>query len=222
MNDVVVNVVGMLPLKRQLELIKMPASQRKRMMYRIGKRVERDSKRRIRQQRDLAGRAFTPRSSQSKKRTKMLRKLGKELKTYTRSSTEAVVGFKRQSSARIAAKHQYGHEEIVRANKQPASSAFYDKPATRKQAKALRDAGFKIKKAKGRGTKAPTLRWITENLTIGQAGYVLRALREWAGDLPLDSWKTVLPARSFLGATAQDIADYTDDIFKQMKQEFAS
>jgi hypothetical protein len=25
-----------------------------------------------------------------------------------------------------------------------------------------------------------------------------------------------------LGATAQDIADYTDDIFKQMKQEFAS
>ena len=76
-----------------------------------------------------------------------------------------------------------------------------------------------LQKANGKGAKKPTLKWVTENLTVGQAGYAIRQLRVWAGEMGKTGWTTVLPARSFLGATHQDILKHIETIFKQMKRE---
>ncbi|MCX4187172.1 phage virion morphogenesis protein [Methylophaga sp. OBS4] len=216
-----VNVIGMLPLKRQMELMKMPQSLRRRLLYRVAKKVISDSKQRVRQQRDLTGRPFETRKRKRKGGRKMLLKLGRELKVVNNSSMEALIGFSRRSSARIAAKHQYGHTETMTAAKMSRSGAggHYDKPATRKQAIALREAGFTIKKANGKGTKAPPLKWVQNNLTIGQAGFALKQLRIWSGEKIKSSWVTELPARSFLGATAAEISQHIDAIFNQMTQE---
>lgn len=218
-----VNVIGMLPLKRQLELMKMPRATRRRLLYRVAKKVITDSRRRVREQRDLAGRPFEQRKRKRKGGRKMLSKLSRELKVVNNSSVEALIGFSRRSSARIAAKHQYGHTETMTAAKMNKSGAggHYDKPATRKQAIALREAGFTVKKARGKGSKPPALKWVQNNLTIGQAGFALKQLRIWSGEKIKTSWVTELPARSFLGASAADISQHIDAIFKQMKQEIA-
>lgn len=219
-----VNVIGMLPLQRQLELLKMPKAMRRRLLYRTAKKVISDSKKRVRQQRDLAGRPFEERKRKRKGGRKMLAKLSRELKVVNNSSVEAIVGWQRRSSARIAAKHQYGHTETMTADKmnQRYGGGHYDKPATRKQAIALREAGFTVKKANGKGSKPPTLKWVQNNLTIGQAGYALKQLRIWSGDKIKTSWETTLPARAFLGATAAEISQHIDAIFNQMTQEIQS
>ena len=222
--DVVqVNVIGLLPLKRQLELMKMPATMRRRLLYRVAKKVISDSKRRVREQRDLAGRPYEARKRKRKGGRKMLSKLARQLKVVNNSSMEALIGFSRRSSAQIAAKQQYGFTETMTAAKMNRSGAggHYDKPATRKQAIALREAGFTVKKARGKGSKPPTLKWVQNNLTIGQAGYALRQLRIWSGEKIKTSWVTELPARSFLGANAADISQHVDAIFNYMKQEIA-
>lgn len=216
-----VNVIGMLPLQRQLELLKMPKSTRRRLLYRVAKKVISDSKKRVRQQKDLDGRQFAERKRKKKGGRKMLAKLARELKVVNNSSVDAVIGFSRRSSARIAAKQQYGHTETVTAEKLSRSGAggHYDKPATRKQAIALREAGFKVKKANGKGTKSPTLKWVQNNFTIGQAGFVLKQLRLWSGEKIKTSWQTTLPARAFLGATAAEISQHIDAIYTQITQE---
>lgn len=219
-NDAVqVNIVGLLPLQRQLELLKMPAATRRRVLYRTAQAVIKHSKKRVREQKDLTGQPYESRKKKS--RRKMLAKLARELKVVTNSSVEALIGFSRRSSAQIAAKHQHGFTETVRASdfQRTDNAKYYDNPATRKQAIALREAGFTVARANGKGSKPPTLKWVTENLTIGQAGFALKRLREWAGEASKTSWKTELPARSFLGATAGEITQLIESIFDQMKQE---
>ena len=219
-----VNVIGMLPLQRQLDLLKLPKATRRRLLYRTAKKVISDSKKRVRQQVDLSGRPFEERKRKKKGSRKMLAKLARELQVVNNSSVEALIGFKRRSSARIAAKQQHGHTETVTAAQLSRGGAggHYDKPATRKQAIALREAGFKVKKANGKGTKSPTLKWVQNNFTIGQAGFVLKQLRQWSGEKIKTSWQTTLPARAFLGATAAEISQHIDAIFKQMTQEIQS
>ena len=213
------DVQGLLPLKRQMQLLAMPRNTRRRLLYRVAKRVIADSKRRIRKQVDLNGSPFAARSK--KRSRKMLSRLVKELKVRNNNSLEATIGFQRPSSGRIASAQQHGKTSRVSATRFSKGNklSFYDKPATRKQAKALRETGFKIKKANGKGTKPPTLKWVTENMTVGTAGYALRQLRVWSGGKIKTSWVTELPARSFLGATAAEVSAHIETIFKQMKQE---
>lgn len=219
--DIKLNVVGLLPLKRQLQLLAMPAPLRRRLLYRTAKTVIKHSKARVRKQVDLNGLPFAARKKSRKGSRKMLARLARELAVVNNNSTMAKISFKRGSSARIAAKQQMGYTSRLSASQLGANEkpGFYDKAATRKQAKALREAGFKIKKANGKGAKQPSLKWVQQNLTIGQAGYALRQLRAWSGEKIKTSWTTTLPARSFLGATAAEVTQHIEQIFKQMKQE---
>ncbi len=214
-------VVGLLPFKRQMELLAMPKATRRRLLYRVAKKVIRDSKKRVRLQRDLKGRPYEARAKKRKGGRKMLARMAKQLKVINNNSVEAVVGFSSPVLGKIASKQQHGATELMSADKLAKRYGDADRkaPATRKQAVALREAGFEIKKAKGKGKKKPTLKWITENMKAGQAGAALRYLRLHAGDTISKSWTTVLPARSFLGATPKEVVQYIDLIFKQIKQE---
>jgi len=68
-------------------------------------------------------------------------------------------------------------------------------------------AGFKAK-IDGR-TKRPSQKWIMENLKIGQAGLLLRVLRDKAEK---QSWLITLPKRQVLGASNEDISDMVQTI----------
>ena len=73
--------------------------------------------------------------------------------------------------------------------------------ATKEQAKALKQEGFKVfarrinPKAPVGKMKSPTLRWVQQNLSAEQAGLILRAMR---GKAPAQTWETKIPARPFL------------------------
>ncbi len=223
MNPVSVKITGLLPLKSQIELLRMPAARRRRLNARIGRKVIIDSKRRVRSQQDLKGMPYPQRAKRRRGSRKMLTKLSRELKVVRADGTQATVGFYRPSSGRIAAKHQYGFKERISARSlaKSTSNRGKDSPATRRQAVALREAGFTINKRKKAGGKKPTLKWVTENLTVGIAGSVLRQLREDAGETIKQSWTTELPARSFLGATPAEVSAHVDAVFSDMKQEIA-
>jgi len=220
MSKIKVDVVGLLPMKKQMSLLLMPARKRQRLMARVAKKVIRQSKKRVRDQRDLNGVAFPTRKR--KRARKMLSKLVKQLKVVQANGTGATVGFSNPVVGKIAADQQYGKKTVMTARGMATrSKESYNLPATRKQAKALIDAGFKVKRAKGKGTKSPGIKHIVSNYSQGQAGATLKKLRIWAGDKPLTSWVTQLPARSFLGATATDVQQYVEQIFDDMQQELA-
>lgn len=211
-------VEGLLPLKRQMQLLTMPKATRRRLLYRVARRVMIDSRRRVREQVDLNGQPYAKRKRKS--RRKMLSGLSKKLKVINNNSIDAVIGFAGSRSATVAAKQQHGYTQTISAKSLPKNKGGHKAQATRRQAKALREAGYTIKSARsGRRVKLPSLKWVTENLNVGQAGAALRYLREQAGEKAKTSWQTVLPARSFLGASARDVTRHIDTIFKQITTE---
>lgn len=220
--DIRIDVVGLLPFRRQLQLLQMGPNRRRRLVARVTKKVIQDSKKRVRNQVDLQGNHYTDRyRTRSHDRRKMLSRLVKELKVIQASSDSATAGFNSPVAGRIAADQQYGKSTTVTAASFGGRSAdSYNKPATRQQAKALVEAGFKIR-MNGRARKSPSIKYITEHYSQGQAGTALKRLRIWAGEATKTSWRTVLPARSFLGATAAEVQQYIEQIYDDMEQELA-
>lgn len=214
------DVKGLLPLKRQLQLLAMTKPKRRRLLSKMARKVVSDSKKRVRTQTDLNGRPFDARAK--KRSRKMLSRLVKQLRVTRNDGLEAVVGFYNPVVGKIASKQQHGfveHINVAALNKTQKQNT--KSPATRRQAIALREAGFQIKAANGKRLKTPTLKWVQANMKVGQAGVALRYLREKAGEKIKTSWATVLPARSFLGASHADVTNHIDTLFKQMTQEIA-
>lgn len=210
------DIQGVLPLKKQLEVLRMSTALRRRLLSRTAKEVMKDSKKRVRNQTDLNGNPFEERKR--KRRRKMLSGLSKRQKVVGNDGTAAKIGFNRPSDARIAAKQQFGDEQIVSASSLPKGNGAKDGDATRRQAKALLEAGYRVPRKGGKGTKKPSQKWIMENLTVGKAGAILRWLRD-QDKKAKTSWKVKLPARSFLGASPADITRYVEKIMNQIKQE---
>lgn len=152
----------------------------------------------------------------------MLSRLVKGLKVTQADNDSATVGFYNPVAGRIAADQQYGTQtQITAASFGGRSAASYNLPATRRQASALIGLGFKIARANGNGRQRPSIKYITEHYSQGQARSTLKRLREWAGQPTRSSWTTTLPARSFLGATATEVRDHITNIYDDIQQEIA-
>jgi hypothetical protein len=214
------DVVGLLPFNRQLQLLQLGPDRRRRLVARVAKKVIQDSKKRVRNQVDLQGNRYPDRyRPRTHDRRKMLSRLVKELKVIQADSNSATAGFNSPVAGRIAADQQYGKRTTISAASFGGRSAdSYNQPATRKQAKALIDAGFKLR-INGKGRKNPSIKYLVDHYIQGQAGSALKRLRAWAGVATKTSWTTVLPARSFLGATAAEIQQYIEQIYDDMEQE---
>ncbi|MEE7625444.1 phage virion morphogenesis protein [Methylobacter sp. Wu8] len=214
------DVVGILPFERQMKLLQLSPDRRRRLVSRVTKKVIKDSNKRVRNQVDLQGNRYQDRHrKRTHDRRKMLSRLVKELKVIQADSNSATAGFNSPVAGRIAADQQYGKRTTVSAASFGGRSAeSYNKPATQKQARALIEAGFKLR-INGKGRKSPSMKYIKEHYTQGQAGTALKRLRAWAGVATKTSWSTVLPARSFLGATAAEIQQYIEQIYDDMEQE---
>lgn len=204
-----VDISGQLTLGRQLDVLRLKPAQRRRLGGIMARKVRTYSRRRLRAQRDLQGQAWEPRKDGSRK---MLRGLSKRMRTRS-DSRGAEVGFADSVTGEIAYAHQHGvperwdHSKAQRVYGQPD----YDAPCTRKQARALKREGYKVRMAGGRKRK-PTMKWMLDNLTQGQAGLILRQMRE---EEPKRSWTIELPDRSFLGASHTEIAELANTVFDE-------
>jgi len=209
-----VSVSGHLTLKQQVSVLSMSPRERKQLNKEMVREVKKNSRRRLREQRDLDGSPWAQRKGRSRK--KMLRRLSKHMFEYA-TATEGVVRF-RGNVGRVAKEHQDGVATKMTAQK--AAKRYgkpnYDEPATRRQAKQLKQAGFKRPRKGGGGYSNATLRWITENMTSGQAGLVLRELE---GTASKRSWDIELPSRSFLGATEDERREQVQTIFERTRQK---
>lgn len=185
----------------QRRLANAPSAIRSRVLKVVAKRVLKLSQQRASKQTDLDGNRWQP--HHLRRRRKMIIRLARRMRLVSVNDTEAVIGWASPVEGMIAAKQQLGAVQTVtaaenfgRSNQQRAAagSAY----ATRRQAKQLIDAGYKRRVAGGK--KTPSIKWITENMTVAQAGKILRILR---GDS--SAWTTKLPPRSFLGVSAGDM-----------------
>ena len=180
--------------KDQLAFLQLKPNKRRNILRRVIRTTNKSSKERITKQTDLAGKTWQGRANGKKK--KMLTKLKKFMKVR-HSANDASVYFSGGNSGKIARAHQEG---ISLDAGKPKGKAGQNKegPATRNLARALIAEGYKIPRRKGKGSKRPSIKWITENLSINQAGFLLRDLK---GSSSKSTWQIDLPARSFLGQT---------------------
>ena len=193
---------------KQLQLLTLDPNKRRRILRGAGRKVRRDSKTRIKDQRDLTGRTWQARSNGRKKR--MLGKLGKNIQVHT-STNDAKVTFGNPLLGKIARAHQDGVSQKMTASRaaKKYGTPDYDGNATRKQARALRAAGYQIRMKKPRkGWKTPSIPWITENLTLGKAANILRILR--GEKKSKSSWEIGSPSRSFLGQNQSEYKQLTN------------
>ncbi len=184
----------------ELALLKLTPLKRRRVFRSAGRKVRRESRDRLKTQTDLRGKKWQARADGRKKR--MLAKVARRVIVKT-STENAQVKFTNASTAKIANVHQQGIEQTMTASDMQRihGTPDYRAPATRKQAKRLLAAGYKIRRSQGKGFKRPTIKWIVENLSQGKAGFVLRLLEE---SKPKRRWKLKTPQRSFLGQSQQE------------------
>jgi hypothetical protein len=191
----------------QRRLAAAPLSVKRRVVGRLAKEVIKRSKARTRDQMDVDGTSFAPHARG--RRRKMLTRLVQNLSVLWSDDKEALIGFRNTVQSQIGAKQQFGFVQTFNPGDRTNDGSrrdldYYQKPATRRQARALLDAGYKVRQ-RGGAHRTPTMKWITENLTIARAGMILHALRATRA-----SWQTVLPPRAFLGVAAADIIELTN------------
>lgn len=213
--SVQVSTSGFLTGKQQLKLLTMNATKRKRLNGQIGRKVRTASRKRLKLNRNIDGTSWQARKSQGrKKKRRMMRKLGRNMVTYY-SADKATVTFKNAGIGRTAYAHQHGVSQYWTAEKSQKlyGTPDYQAQATRRQAKALREAGYKRPRSNGKGYVKATIKWITENLKLGQAGLILRILRDETQTKK--SWVIELPERDFLGVNNKELKDIVQHVFAQ-------
>jgi phage gpG-like protein len=223
-------VEGLDKARFQLGLIKSP-SQQKRILSVAAREVIKAAKRHTSKQIDVDGKPFGNYSTNTRhkrprpRNRKMLHRIVKNLRFWSENNY-AVVGWSSPVEGGIAAKQQFGFSEnftkeklVRRINKEKEphnlddsrqNLAYYKKSATKQQARSLLQAGYKAR-VKGKGYKTPTMKWIMQNLSIGQAGYILHVMRG-----SKEKWTINLPARPFLGLNNEDAQIMIDALTKAL------
>lgn len=187
--------------KLQLTLLAMPPKKRIRILKTLGRYERAQARVRIRRQQTVSGEPFEPRSNGKKQR--MLKRLGKTLEPYVQHASRLELKHRQTLTGRIAALQQEGGAEVMTASKMRRihGQPDYDAPASRSQAKALAAEGYKVRKAKG-GWRRASLNEIQQRLSVGQAGGILRAMRD---SQRKQRWNIPVPAREFLGDTTENV-----------------
>lgn len=215
-----------LRLLDQIEVLSMKPVKRRRLLRQIGKHIRIDTRQNIKRQRTVTGRSMEPRAK--KKRRRMFRKMAKGMVTRIKNDHQAQITWKQPGQARLAFRHHHGISENYTASKAARVNGTpdYTKPATPAQAKALAKEGYRRPVARKRGKggailKRVSQKWIRENMTIGQAGLILRLMRTGTRE-GKQSWVIKLPERPILGATPADaniyLADMATDALQRMKR----
>jgi len=197
-----VDLEGLLPARKQLQALALTPAKRKRFHKQLGQEVIKTGRANIRAQRTLDGRPMTPRKNG---KAKVLRRMMRGVKAWS-GPNQVKVSWTNTRAGQVARAHQEGQTERMTAAKaaRRAGTPDYDAPATRTQARALIKEGYRHP----RGGRV-SMKWITEHMSLGQAGVVLRSMRDAP---PKQSWEIETPARPFFGLTRGDIKHWADHL----------
>ena len=215
-------------ISQEIEIRSLPSASRKRIFKNAGRVYLKASRDHIRQQKTVTGQAM---KKKQYGKGKALKNMGKDLK-FNASSKRVQVTWPNKGVAKLGFRHQFGIPEVFTASKMAKihGNPDYQQPASKKQAKALLQEGFRIKTAdryksgtnKGKAkSKKPSQKWILENMKIGQAGLILRALRR--EERPPRRWTIKVPERAFLGMPGGDASDIlTREIVRERERRSRS
>ncbi|MGE6107891.1 phage virion morphogenesis protein [Aeromonas sobria] len=190
--------------KDQLNLLALPPKKRQRLVWRAANEMKKLAARNVRGQQDPNGNPWAPRK---RGKRKMLRGLPKLLQIREPRQDVAELGFRKGTMSAhagvIAGTHQKGHTyQVTAASRRRIASTLggKDKPASKAQARKLRELGFKRPGKRKHSYRSASLGWITGSLNYAQAGLLIKKLK----DEPVkSSWEIQLPARPFLGANTR-------------------
>ncbi len=210
-------------MEQQMELMILKPANCQKIFEHCGRKYLKASRDNIRKQQTIDGRAMTPRKYG---KGKVLKKMGQSLK-FKATPKQVQLTWPKKYIAKLGARHQFGIDEVMTANRMVKihGQPDYKAGATKKQAKALLEAGFtistgkKFKSGPNKGKsrrKRPSQRWIMENMKLGQAGLIIRTLRNNLN--PPKSWKIPIPKRPFLGMTGGDAAQVMTSEIKKQRQ----
>ncbi|MGR6871181.1 phage virion morphogenesis protein [Pseudomonas sp. HK3] len=201
------------------EMMSLPEGKRRTMLRSMGRGVRRTARTNMKNQKNIDGSAYESRKEKSNKKG-MFKRLGRGLIVPT--ETDSVrVAWASPDVGKVARAHHEGLQETftaVKAVKQYGRPHYGD-PATKKQIKALLAEGFKVKRKTGKKGKTkwvtPTQKWIKENIFLGQAGLILKAMRN---ETPKKQWSINLAKRTLLGATQEEVYELAEQILSKYKE----
>ncbi len=216
-----VSLKGDLALRNQLKALGLTPKERLRYHRMLGRKVITHSRKRVRKQQGLSGTGWQQRKFG---RRKMLSKLMRSPNpALFVGYDKAKVTWKNNRAGQVARRHQDGISETMTAQKAKKKNGTpdYQGPATAAQAKALIKEGFKLyrgtkKSGKNKGQarkRRVSQRWIRDNMTLGQAGLILREMRNKPSQ---QSWEIPTPERSFLGMTRQESSKAGQEILEKV------
>lgn len=213
-------------LQNQLAVLALPPKERAKMLRKMGQKVISETRQNIRKQRTVSGSSMAKRKHGKKK---LLRKMGQGLVSKRDGKFSIVVTWKNGRTAKIAYKHQNGITEIgtlrgLKEIKQRGDTWFdADAPATKPQAKRLKELGYKIPVSKFKNGRwkfrKPSIKWIVDNMTFGQAGLMMLILRDETPKPKPHRWEIETPARPFMGVTPENVDEYLIEITQQIINE---
>jgi phage virion morphogenesis protein len=219
MLDMPVNIQGQKRIKAMVGLIKANPTKRRNILRKVARKAKTINNKRKRAQQDIDGQPFAKRKKGS---AKMFRKISKYLR-HTATSEQAKLYFT-GNVGKVAYAHHKGigdnfNVKTDKSKKQKNNDEFsgngLKKPATRAQAKRLVKTGeFRIDKRKSKSGKGriPTIKWVVENLTIGQVGAILRSLKL----TQKTQWRIERKPRPWLGMNPQDTAQAASIIIDEL------
>ncbi len=197
-------------LQEALKQNDLTAQKRQKLLFRLAKYGVIDAaKRNVKKQQSPDGEPWDAR--QSKRRKKMLNNMPKLLKIKELPESESVRiylnggnyrnGNKSVSAGVVGYSQQNGQRATVKRTKVSNIHSSRNKAlkASKKQAKKLRDLGYKVKK--GKTWKKPSIKSIEGEMSFWQAGLLIRTL---SGEEPQNTWVIELPSREFLGISQAD------------------
>ena len=213
------DIRGLLNVDAQLALMELRPQLRRRLLNNVTKRVRSMSRKRVREQKNLDGSPFAERKGSAKGKKKMEAGLAKLLQVTRVSPDEAELGWKNALTRWVASQQHNGVSErrtaaqMRRWNKVPPGVACTDK-----QAKRLRQLGFRVRvKGKKKLTK-PSVAWIQEHVNYAKAGLLIRILNdERTESSGAQSWDITLPKRQFLGVqSSNETRELVNQVFEQI------
>lgn len=200
----------------QIALLKLPSAKRIRILKTLGRYERALARKRIRTQTTVEGGQFE--ASANGKKGRMLKRLGKTLEPFVKNANRLELKHKAALTGRIAALHQDGGSEQMSASRMARihGTPDYNAPCSRSQAKALSAEGYKVRKAKGNGYRRASLNEIMATLSQGQAGVILRSMRDKPNK---QRWEIPVAARPFLGDSADNVQRQLVSIIEQINHK---
>ena len=213
------DIRGLLNVDAQLALMELRPQLRRRLLNNVTKRVRSMSRKRVREQKNLDGSPFAERKGSAKGKKKMEAGLAKLLQVTRVSSDEAELGWKNALTRWVASQQHNGVSErrtaaqMRRWNKVPPGVACTDK-----QAKRLRQLGFRVRVKGKKNLTKPSVAWIQEHVNYAKAGLLIRILNdERTESSGAQSWDITLPKRQFLGVqSSNETRELVNQVFEHI------